>query len=46
MTGCVGAATVEICHVAMSAITQLRGQRVARGGRLSQLDFLRCLGTD
>jgi hypothetical protein len=46
MTGCVGAATVEICHVAISAITQLRGQRVARGGRLSQQDFLRCLGTD
>jgi acyl CoA:acetate/3-ketoacid CoA transferase beta subunit len=45
MTGCGGAATVETCHMAVSVIAQLHGQRVAGGGRLGRLEFCGCLGT-
>jgi hypothetical protein len=45
MTGCSGAATVEICYMAMSVIAQLSGQRIARGGRLGYLEFRGRLGT-
>jgi hypothetical protein len=45
MIGCSGAATVETCHMMVSAITQLPGQRVAGGGRLGCMEFLGRLGT-
>jgi hypothetical protein len=45
MTGCGGAATVETCHMAVSAIAQLPRQRVAGGGMLGCLEFHGRLGT-
>jgi hypothetical protein len=45
MTGYSGAATIETCHMAVSAIAQLPGQRVAGGGRLGRLEFRGCLRT-
>jgi hypothetical protein len=45
ITGCSGAATIETCHMAVSVIAQLPGQRVAGGGRLGSLEFRGRLGT-
>jgi hypothetical protein len=45
MTGCSGAATVETCHMTMSVIAQLPGQRVAEGGGLDSLEFRGRIGT-
>jgi Zinc knuckle len=45
MTGCSGAATVETCHMAASAIAQLLGQWIAGGSMLGRLEFRGCLGT-
>jgi hypothetical protein len=45
MIGCGGAARVETCHMAVSAIAQLPGQRIAGGGRLDPLKFRGRLGT-
>jgi hypothetical protein len=45
MTGCSGAATVETCHMTVSVIAQLPGQRVAGGGGLGRLKFRGRLGT-
>jgi hypothetical protein len=39
MTGCSGAATVETCHIAMSAIAQLPRHSIAGGGRLGHPEF-------
>jgi hypothetical protein len=46
MTGCSGVATIETCHMAVSVIAQLSGQRVAGGDRLGLLEFHGRLGTD
>jgi hypothetical protein len=45
MTDCSGVATVETCHMTVSATAQLFGQRVAGGGRLGRLEFRGRLGT-
>jgi hypothetical protein len=39
MTGCGGAATVETCHMTVSVIAQLPGQRIVGGGKLGRLEF-------
>jgi gag-polypeptide of LTR copia-type/Zinc knuckle len=46
MTGCSGVVTVETCHMAVSAIAQLPGQRIVGGGRLGRMEFRGHLGTD
>jgi hypothetical protein len=45
MTGCSGVVMVETCHMAVSDIAQLSGQRVAGGGTLVHLEFRGRLGT-
>jgi hypothetical protein len=45
MTGYSGAATVETCHMTVSVITQLPGQRVVGGNMLGRLEFRGRLGT-
>jgi hypothetical protein len=45
MTGCSDAVTVGTCHMVVSAIAQLLGQRVAGGGMLGCLEFRGRLGT-
>jgi hypothetical protein len=46
MTGCSGVVTVETCHMAVSVIAQLPGQRVVGGGRLGRMEFHGRLGID
>jgi hypothetical protein len=46
MTGCDSVATVEICHMVVSVITQLPEQGVAGGAKLGRLDSLIRLETD
>jgi hypothetical protein len=45
MTSCSDAVTVQTCHMTVSVIAQLPGQRVVRGGRLGRLEFHGRLGT-
>jgi hypothetical protein len=45
MIGCCSVATVETCHIVVSAIAQLSRQRVVGGGKFGHLDSLECLET-